>query len=470
MKRLSLAIGLMLLAISSSAGTYQSGFFLDNYCYGYRFNPSIAPEKSFFSAAIGSITPSLGSDVGLGTFLYKKPEGGLVTAFNDAVSPEDFPGSLKKVSSLNFGLDYNLFSLGSWSKNDVFSNFEINVKAGGTASLPKELFSFMKLGSGNGSFNLSSLDANLNAYAEIVYGRTRNFDKLTIGWRAKALIGAANVGLKVNDADIAVNRDVVSYTVDADIYGAARGLVAGSTVSEKTGRNIIDLGSIEFDPAALRPSGIGAAVDLGASYTFFDKLTVSAAICDLGAISWKNNVFAHSSGEQGFYGIEGIRFDGNSIDDDIDAAISELENLGEFVVEEPEGRDLVMLPTRLNLGAKMRLARILSVAYLGTFSFGKHANLWMDNRVGAAFTPFKWFSIAPNVGYSSYGPVWGGALAVNVIGINIHAGFDGFFGPISKIIPEGSDIPVLGYIPAPINSFRFSGNVGITITLGERHQ
>lgn len=469
MKKLSMTLGMLLVAISSFAGTYQSGFFLDNYCYGYRVNPAITSEKGFMSIALGSVTPSLASDIGLGSFIFKSPDGGLVTGLNSSISPNDFPGSLKKVNSLNFGLDYNLFSTGRWAKENVFTNFEINVKAGLSASLPKELFTFLKLGSSNETFNLSSLGANINAYAEIAYGRTRVFDKLTIGWRAKALVGVANGGLKVNNAAVTINRNEVSYNIDADIYAAAKGLSVGSSISETTGRKIIDIEDIDFDPSAIRPSGIGAAIDLGATYTFFDKLTVSAAICDLGAISWKNNVFAHSAGEQGFYGVEGIDFNGNSIDEDLDEIIAELENLGEFVMEEPKGRSLQMIPMKANIGATMQLAKIFSVSYLGTFSLGTPANTWMDHRIGAAFTPIKWFSLAPNIGYGSFGPVWGGALAINLIGINIHAGFDGFIGPIAKLIPEDTEIPVLGYIPAPIKPFKSSGSIGITITFGERH-
>lgn len=468
-KHLFSAICLLSAGFGMTAQTYQTGYFLDNYSFGYRINPAIAADKAFLGIGVGNITPTISSDLGLSSVLFKSPNGGLVTGLNSSVSSSEFLGGLRDLNTINANVDMNILSIGKWSKEKAFSTFEVNVRGNAGAGIPKDLFAFLKNGGGSdGSFNLEGMNVGGKAFAEVAIGRAFVGKKLSIGARIKGLVGLANATLDVNRANMTINSDVVSYNIDAELDAALTGLSIGSKVSENTGKKIADFSNISFDASKLAPCGFGAAIDLGASYTFFDKLTVSASIIDLGGISWKYNFKAKTSGTQEFHGVENISLDNENIGDDLDDALSQLKNLAEFQTVGASGRKMEMLPASFNVGARMRIIKMLSVGYLGTFSVGKN-NKWMDNRLGATITPVRWLSLASNIGINSFGKAWGAAASVNLLGLNVHAGFDGYLGPIAKIKPDNVNIPVLGYIPAPVNSFKYAGNVGVNFTFGKRH-
>lgn len=442
-----------------SAQTFQTGFFLDNYYYTYRINPAIASEKTFISGVIGDVTASMSSDLGLGSFLFKGPNGGLVTGLNSSVSSEEFLGKLNDANNFGVNLNYNLLSRGKWKNDHKFKTFEINVRGSASAGVPKDLFAFLKNGSQDKGFDLSGFNASAKAYAEVAWGRTLVGRNITLGWRVKGLVGLANFGLDVNKAAVTVNKDAISYNIDAQMLGAVGGLSVGTKVSENTGNKVLDFNSLGFNTSQIRPSGYGAAIDLGASYTFFNRLTVSASVVDLGAISWKYNFGAKTSGQQEFSGVENLDMDSDNVGDDMTKALDQLKGLAEFQSVNVDERKMEWLPAMSNIGVKFRVFNCLSVGYLGSFSFGKYADSWADNRLGATLTPFKWFSVSGNMGKNSFGDVIGAAASVNLLGFNLHVGCDGFRGKLGKI----------NNIPVPVDSFRMSVNAGLTWTFGERH-
>lgn len=462
----ALSAFLMLFNLGAYGQTLQSGFFLDNWVYGYRLNPALVSDKSFVSIGIGDVSATLSSDLSIGSILFKTSDGGLVTGLHPSVSSKEFLGNLKNRNSLNLKLNENILSCGFWKGDEKFTNIEVNLRAYGNAGLPKDLFAFLKDGSEDGTFNLSGVNVTTKAFAEIAFGQTYLKDRLTIGWRAKGLIGLASAGIRVRNADIQINQDVISYDIDADVYAAVNGLTVGTTVSKNTGNTIIDPGKMEFNVSSLSPSGFGIAFDFGATYKLNDMFTLSASVTDLGAISWNNNFFAQTTGAQSFHGIEGINLESEDFGEELEGALERLKDLGEFV---PTGhhRTLNLLPVNACIGVKASPVKLLTAGYIGSFSFGGGTGFRTDHRIGAGVTPVKWLSFASNVGVSSYGKVWGAGLAVNVAGLNIHAGLDGYLGRMAAISAVESELPV--DISIPIDAFNFTGNLGITLTFGKRH-
>ena len=165
MKKITILAAVIASAFCTSAfAQTQSGYFLDNYVYGYRLNPAIMSEKAFFGLGVGNIDLTGKSDLGLSDFLYKNPDGnGLVTGLNKSISAEEFLANIKDANNLAVNGGVNLISFGA-RKEHKMSTFEINLRANSAAYLPGDAFKFLKCGTENGgSYDLSSLSANVNS-------------------------------------------------------------------------------------------------------------------------------------------------------------------------------------------------------------------------------------------------------------------------------------------------------------------
>ena len=107
----------MLLSAGASAQSFRSGYFLDNYVYGYRINPAQLNKKSFLAVGAGNIDLQNSCSIGIASVLFPT-ENGMVTGLNKAVSAEQFLGGLP--NSVGIGLDenINLLSFGVRGKRE----------------------------------------------------------------------------------------------------------------------------------------------------------------------------------------------------------------------------------------------------------------------------------------------------------------------------------------------------------------
>lgn len=92
---------------------------------------------------------------------------------------------------------------------------------------------------------------------------------------------------------------------------------------------MIDWENIDLDNPGL--TGFGMAVDLGATYKLREDLTLSAAILDLGFISWNNTIKAATSNKPWeFDGFKNIAMGSDDADGDKPLE-DQLEDLGKDV-------------------------------------------------------------------------------------------------------------------------------------------
>ena len=154
----------------------------------------------------------------------------------------------------------------------------------------------------------------MNAYTEIGVGYARAInDRLTVGGKVKALLGIGNLKLDVKSMNVKTNisgisgvnglenidwanmtqdqisqimnatKAEASIDVDASLESSFKGLKLKQDDPNDPNSPITDF---DFESGDMGIAGYGAAIDLGASYKLLDNLTVSAAILDLGFISW----------------------------------------------------------------------------------------------------------------------------------------------------------------------------------------
>lgn len=434
----------------ASAQELQSGYFMDNYLYRYRLNPAFANDADFAGIGIGNIGFDMSTKTGLDKFLFKNGNK-LVTGLNSSVSSESFIGGLPDVSDLSGNLDLNIFSHGLRFKSGTYTTVEINLKGGLSTALPKDVFKFLKNGTGE-TLDLSSLSFNANSYAELVFGQSFNINEaLRIGYRAKFLVGLASLKAQ---STLQLNPGENSWSISGDAT-VNSSLEFDTKVSEDGSiQNLADFSKVGDKHI---PAGYGGAMDLGATYTIFDdKLQFSAAILDLGGISWTSNYKAATKG--GSWSYDGLDLNGVISDssegfaDQFDKIKNEMMDMMMLRGSKETSSAFGMLPMTLNAGASYRIFKPLSVGALLTVRTG--AASWTEGRAYLNFSPAKVFALTANAGIGTFGGRVGFAANFRLPFMNLFFGTDQLvFGAIK-----------LGPVPVPYSPVNSNIRFGIAST------
>lgn len=192
----------------------------------------------------------------------------------------DLAGLLSKLKDVNsFNIDFRLPVLGFGFRAGA-NYFTINIESKSTfrASYPKNMIQFFVDGNAKEAnldkrISLDGFGLNAMSYNETSFGFARDFnEKLTVGVRAKFLQGLALFRTTKSELGIMTGSDNYALSVDGAFAYQAAGL-AGMT--DDTSTSVSD---------ALM--NLGFAFDLGGTYRFSEKLSVSAAVNDIGLIRW----------------------------------------------------------------------------------------------------------------------------------------------------------------------------------------
>jgi hypothetical protein len=245
----------------------------------------------------------------------KRTAGGeykTIMFYNSEGNVDDFYKKLKNNTRIYSETDLRLFAMGVRLRHNSYLTIGLDTKTNVGVFIPKDLARLLLYGvtdkTGTNSFNLDGLGARTNVYTELAVGYSRQIDnKLTVGGKLKFLMGHANVTTKIDKIKLNASRD----RWDIDLEGTVN-MSVPSPDYELDDKNMIkDLNAFNNFSFGSLFGGTGVAIDLGANYKLLnDKLTVSAAILDLGFIKWKGNNAANMfvTGHTDFTGIE-IKFE-----------------------------------------------------------------------------------------------------------------------------------------------------------------
>lgn len=478
-KKIYLALLTAALCLPLAAQDLNSAYFLDGYKYRHRLNPAFAPTRSYFGLpVVGNISALTQSDMGISTFLY--PYNGQLTTFmNGSVSSEEFLSKLKKNNDLGLDVRTSILSLGIWGENG-FSSAELNLKISGGANLPYDLFEFMKNVGNKQSYDISNVDVSAQSYAELAFGHSHSIsEQLNIGAKVKFLFGLARANAHVDHMNVQMNGDKWSVSANGNINASVPGLVVPTKGETGTAENPGQSSDIDFNGITMEPGnilselqgtmGFGAAIDLGAEYKFdglLEGLNVSAAILDLGFISWGENSFhAATAGESWeFSGFENIEFEEgseNSIGSQFEALGNGLAQLVVFREQENSQGRTSMVNCTVNLGAEyeMPFYRNLSVGFLYSSRiagpYSRH-----EGRFSANVNPTKWFGFSTSCGISNYGSTMGAVISIDLPGFGIFAGTDCV---LWNFTPP---VDAFGGIGVPYGKLNINATIGIVFNVG----
>lgn len=354
------AVAMASLAVPASAQFLRTSYFMEGVHYRQQLNPALSPGRGYINIpVVGSFNASITSNA----FGYQDM---LDIADNSADADyfmgNDFMSKLKDSNRLNFSLNTDILSAG-WYKGKNFWSFNVGLKVDFGATMPKSVFEFMRHMNGeydnfdkwNGNnFEIGEEKLEINSYAEVGVGYARQInDKLTVGGRAKVLLGIGNMKLEVNKINVGVDvkngaGQYVGTTTDWGKIAKLGNLgsirdpqEAAAILQYAQGQGIISVDNSNPYNPTIRPTvsgdakieveatmetsfkglevewkedadhldetgrpvelmddfnfnsfgiaGWGLGFDLGASYKVMKNLTVSAALLDLGYIKWSKS-------------------------------------------------------------------------------------------------------------------------------------------------------------------------------------
>lgn len=420
----AIAIGASALISASAQNTY-SGYFLDNYTYRYQLNPAFGSDKNFVSIpGIGNINASIVGNLNLGDVLYNV-DGQTVLFTNPDVSTQQVLANINDDNHLESNIKLNILSAG-FKAFGGFNTISINARTNVGFNIPGTMFSLAKEGLSNKSYDISNMGAHADAYAEIALGHSREIIKgLRIGASIKVLLGIGNVDAYFNEANIDLGHNDWIATTNADIYASVKGLSYKTSRNEHTGHEYVSSAKIDNFSA---PTGYGFAADLGVEYKYRD-FSFSAAVLDLGVISWDNTMHASTNGTKTVH-TDAFTFNvddnaDNSLDKELDLLVDDLSKLYELEDNGNIGKRSRSLAPTMNASVEYALPmyRKLSFGLLNTTHFDNEYS-WTQFTLGANWEPSKCFSAGVNGGYGTFGWSFGWIANVRVPGFNLFLGMD----------------------------------------------
>ena len=433
-KTIVAAAGLLAACATAEAQNTYSAYFLDNYLYRSEMNPAFGNESNYVGfPALANMNIGMEGNLHLKNVLFNV--NGKTSLFtNPNVSVEEVMSGIHDKNRLGANIKLNILN-GGFKAWGGYNSIAVNVRADVNAQIPGSLFSLLKEGISNQTYDISNFRANAVGYGEIVLNHSRDIKQvpgLRVGASVKFLLGYGQVDARFDEASLTLGQDSWNIRSNALIRASVKGLSYKTDYNDDAQREYVS--GAELDGTGL--NGFGMAFDLGAQYKWRD-FRFSAAILDLGFISWSNTSVAST---QGVREVQTSRYEFDVTGDDDSkewdrlkndlTALYQMDDLGN------QGGRTTSLAATLNFGAEYTLP------YYRNLTFGlvnstriQGAYTWTQFRVSANVRPVKFLSASANLAMGTYGVGFGWLLNVNPgKGASIFLGMDH---PLGKLAKQG---------------------------------
>lgn len=429
-------------ATLSQAQTQHSAYFLEGNSFRHELNPSFMGEYNYISIPVlGNLNVNTRGNIGLKDIIYKynDPQGKYkyTTFLSPTVDSKSFLNQLHNVNRIGVDLNMPIISVG-FKGLGGFNTVSVNVHSITNVRVPKTLFEFMKLGqtSQSTTYNIKDLGIRSSNYAELALGHSREInDQWTVGAKVKILLGLAHVNFHIDELNATLAEDKWIMNGKGQIDLGINGLEFENKVNDDNEiTNEIDGMNGNFGGL----NGFGLAFDLGATYKLDDQWTFSAALLDLGFISWNSVAKGNMNGNYEFDGFDNFTLkgdddeNGKQLSDQFDNMSDDLKDAFNFI-NNGNGSITNGLKATLNLAAeyKMPFYDKLSAGLLwSTYINGPYT--WTEGRLSANVSPLKWLNGGINYGISTFGSTFGWMINFHPKGFNFFLGGDSVFSKLNK--------------------------------------
>ena len=466
-RRYLLAAFLSISAFNIQAQTLNSAYFTNDFKYRHTMNPAYDNSSNYIAIpALGNVNVRTQANFGYDAVIMPNPLAGqpgqkiMATFMHPEIDNGTALGGFSTGTNRFLGnINATLLSAGFKSFGG-YSTIEINAKGTFGLSVPYELLEFAK-NTGNRSYEIGNIDANAMAWTEIAFGHSRNIsEKLRVGAKIKFLLGVGRADLKLENmrADLTqANRWIVSGSATADVSMKSFKFKEETKEYKNDERGSYRrVNDVEIDKFGL--DGFGLAFDLGGVYKIDHEWTVSAALLDIGFISWSNdNQACNATSQFEFDGFHDVAVTNDrpgkygTITQQSDNYIDQITDFINVQDQGDKGGRTTGIGATLNIGASYNFPgyRPLTIGLLSsTRIYGPYS--WTEGRLSANWSPVKWLNGGVNVAVGSLSSSAGWVLNIHPKGFNFFVGMDHILGKLSK---EG--IPL---------SAKASATVGMNVT------
>ena len=442
LRYMAAALTMAAAILPTSAQELRTSYFMETSNYRHQMNPALL-DSPYFGMFFSNINVGMTGNIGAKQFIFDT--NGLpgytgnyrYTTFMDPnVDAKTFLNKLHDKNRFDLYLNYNLFSVGfkAWGGVNLL---ELNLRSNTNLTLPKGLFEFAKTAGEKEHYEFGGLGMRTQNYMELALGHSRDINKQwRVGGKLKFLIGAAYADFTADNVTLDMTEDAWRIQSNAQMKAS---LLKSDVIHEDPSKNSADGRPRvkELDNFGFSLPGFGMALDLGVTYKPIENLTLSAAITDLGFISWKNTHHASSQGDYTFDGFNNIYIGSDKdqtedIDDQFDQIGDDLEEM--FSVYDDGTKTATQaLAATLNVGAEYKLPAYdkLKFGFLYTSRIhGKYS--WHQGMLNVGVRPVKWFECNVNGAVTSTGATAGGMLSLKAPHFNFYIAADRFFSKMGK--------------------------------------
>lgn len=420
----------------------NTSYFLKSSIYRHQINAAYdSPEGYFSIPVLGRINIQTSGNFGLQNFIYDAPSNSeyeLTTFMSSSVDANQFLSNLSNDSRLGSNADIQLLAFG-FHKWSGFNTFSLSIRSKSQISLPKELFSFMKLGQTDpiGTiYDIYDINAYSQNYAEIAIGHSHDInDKFRVGFKLKGLIGLGymNAEIKHIRASLGLKEWILQSEgiLESAILGGDfkyADIDESTPISHSSSNR--EINGIDIDSPKI--SGLGASFDAGVLFQPNINWTFSASITDLGFIAWNDVNTANQDplNKYSFAGFNNFVLDPDNVkkgdvsfEDQMDQTGDDFAKVFKFYQNDKEiGKSktkMLMATARLGAEYTMPFYRRLTTGLLLTHHFNALYPL-SEARLSANISPISWIDGTLGVGVGTLGTTMGWML-------NFHPGFIDFF-------------------------------------------
>ena len=442
LRYMAAALTMAAAILPTSAQELRTSYFMETSNYRHQMNPALL-DSPYVGLFFSNINIGMTGNIGAKQFIFDT--NGLsgytgnyrYTTFMDpSVDAATFLNKLHDKNRFDLYLNYNLFSVGfkAWGGVNLL---ELNLRSNTNLTLPKGLFEFAKTAGEKEHYEFGGLGMRTQNYMELALGHSRDINKQwRVGGKLKFLIGAAYADFTADNVTLDMTEDAWRIQSNAQMKAS---LLKSDVIHEDPSKNSADGRPRvkELDNFGFSLPGFGMALDLGVTYKPIENLTLSAAITDLGFISWKNTHHASSQGDYTFDGFNNIYIGSDKdqtedIDDQFDQIGDDLEEM--FSVYDDGTKTATQaLAATLNVGAEYKLPAYdkLKFGFLYTSRIhGKYS--WHQGMLNVGVRPVKWFECNVNGAVTSTGVTAGGMLSLKAPHFNFYIDADRFFSKMGK--------------------------------------
>ncbi|MBO5875152.1 MAG: hypothetical protein J6Q20_01350 [Alistipes sp.] len=412
-----IAILLFVVALPIAAmAQVRTSYFMEGSTFRTDMNPALAPTRGYVNfPMLGGVSLGVNNNfLSIENMLYPTKEG-LVTFMHKSVDRNDFLKRLPRNNTLQLSLSEQLVGFGAHTKR-FFWSFGMNVRMDVSANIPKQFFSLVT-SLGQGEYSMKNMSLGLNTYMETYLGAAIPIKEIaTVGFRVKGLVGMVHASLDVNNTMINVTDESVSARLAGELRGCAPMAKALIPEGEE-----VDVDEMLSNIGKVGIGGMtngGVAFDLGAEVRLLDDhLRVSAAVTDLGFISWNKNATV-SAKMGGAFAYNGFDLQTGEVD-------LNKEDITFEGVDSPKGY-LQRMNCSINVGAEYTILN--NRISFGLLSHTKFCQMFNYSELTASvnFKPLRWLTatVSHTLLNKNQPGVFGFALNLHPAGFNLFLGAD----------------------------------------------